>query len=334
MPSQFTIYSSGDAGGPGTMAGVAGDLIRILDAVLVNGYPGKAAAGWTQPVATSGNIACYKNASPANGGNGFGVVINDNGPNATATFKEAWATGWETVAGVGAPVGTGSGQFPTPAQLLTSGHVVIRKSNTADATGRAWVCFADSLTCYLFIADGSIANAYQAFWFGDFFSLNGSSDQYRCVIAGRAVENVGVANTTSSNMDCLGDGGSSAGTTLGLYVPRVFSGGGTSVPTMSVGSVSMSNAAAATVNVGLLQAPNGPDNAYYNPPIWVAQYGTFVLRGRYRGLYHTMHPLATFTDGQVINGAGDYAGKTFQVISKGVNNGMWIVETSATVETN
>ena len=70
--AQFTIYSSSDAGAdaPGPIAGVAGDLIRVLDKILVTGYTGKSAAGWSHPVATSGNIASYKNASPANSGNG------------------------------------------------------------------------------------------------------------------------------------------------------------------------------------------------------------------------------------------------------------------------
>ena len=168
---QFTIYNSGDVGGPGAIQGVAGDVLRILDACLVNGYAGHPAAGWTKPFANAGNIGCYKNASPANSGNGFGVVINDNGPNVTSTFKEAWATGWESVLGVGAPVGTGTGQFPTPAQLLATGHVVLRKSVSADATNRNWIIFADSLTFYLFILTGDLAGAYWWLWFGDFFSI-------------------------------------------------------------------------------------------------------------------------------------------------------------------
>ena len=140
----LNIYSSatGGAGNPGLLTGQVGDLLRVLDKVLVNGWTGVAAAGWTKPIANSGNIGCYQQGAGA----GFGVVVNDNGPNVTSTFKEAWATGWESIAGIGAPVGSGGGQFPVPAQLLTTGHVVWRKSTTADGTGRAWICFADALS--------------------------------------------------------------------------------------------------------------------------------------------------------------------------------------------
>src|SRR6267142_3788080 len=135
--SQFTQYSSLDASAP-VLSGSAGALLTVLDAILVNGYGSKSAAGWSKPIANAGSIGSYKNGT---GSTQLGLVINDNGANVTSTFKEAWATGWESVAGVGASVGSGTGQFPTPAQLLTTGHVVIRKSLTADATARNWVCF-------------------------------------------------------------------------------------------------------------------------------------------------------------------------------------------------
>jgi hypothetical protein len=335
--AQFTVYSSSDAGAgnPGLLVGTAGDLLRVLDLVLVNGWTGKVAAGWSKPVANSGNIGCYKNASTANGGNGFGLVINDNGPNVTSTTKEAWATGWESVAGVGAPVGSGSGQFPTPAQLLTSGHVVVRKSADT-STGRAWVCFADSLTFYFFVLSGDVAGAYQTLFFGDFFSLAGSGDAYRGFVYGRGSENIGTANTVTAHSDCLANG---SGTTanLGLYVPRSSTGGGTSIIGLPTGAVGCSITTTSTnpgPNIGTMQAPNSVDNAYYTPPIWLMQITGEILRGRFRGLYHTMHPLASFSDGQVITGAGDLSGKTLQVIKQGINGGLWLVETSNTLETN
>ena len=331
--AHFTVYSSGDAGGPGLMAGAAGDLIRILNAVLVNGYAGKAAAGWSQPVATAGNIACYKNASPANGGNGFGVVINDNGPNVTSTYKEAWATGWEAVAGVGSPVGSGTGQFPTAAQLLTTGHVVVRKSVAASAVGRSWICFADSLTFYLEIASGDAAGVYFPLWFGDFFSMGGAGDDYRCMILGRPGEN----SAAAASDDIIYPWNVVLANALGLFVPRAYGGGGSSVQMLKKGSEAMlalpigANGSAA---IGALQTPNGADGSYYLPPIWLGHPVINQLRGRFRGVYMSGHPLATFADGQVIAGAGDYAGKTLQAVSKTVTLAMWFFETSNTVETN
>ena len=58
------------------------------------------------------------------------------------------------------------------------------------------------------------------------------------------------------------------------------------------------------------------------------------MRGKYRGRYHLCHPAADFSDGQIIQGGGDFAGKTFMVIKLGPNNGMWALEISPTVPTN
>jgi hypothetical protein len=321
----FTVYNSSDAGAP-TLSGSAGDLIGVLDACLVDGFGAKVAAGWSHPVATASNIASYQQGS----GCGFGLVINDNGPNVTSTYKEAWATGWESVAGVGAPVGTGSGQFPTPAQLLTTGHTVIRKSATADATTRDWMVYADDATFILFIHSGDSVTLWGMFVFGDIYSLAGVADAYRCIILGRANENaaestVGIAGSTA----LLGTA------VAGHFIARTWGGTGSSITVGKFGDAS--KAPAATYLDGLVQTPNGPDTAYYLSPLWIGETGG-VVRGRLRGLYHICHPRASFSDGQTFSGANDYLGKTFEVrksIGTGGTTDLCIaVETSNTLETN
>src|SRR5258707_549206 len=156
MPtSQYVKYSSSDASGPGLITGAAGTAGFLLKTIFVGGYSGKTPAGWANPGAAARKILSFWNNFVT--GTAFCFFLNDNGPNATSTFKEAWATGWESIAGVGSPVGSGTGQFPTAAQLLTTGHVVLRKSATADATGRAWVAYADAYSVMLFIASGDAA---------------------------------------------------------------------------------------------------------------------------------------------------------------------------------
>jgi hypothetical protein len=59
-----------------------------------------------------------------------------------------------------------------------------------------------------------------------------------------------------------------------------------------------------------------------------------MQRGRFRGLYHTSHPLTSVVDGEVISGSGDYSGKIFQIIKQGSNGGFWTIEISNTLETN
>src|SRR5262249_46399380 len=71
-----------------------------------------------------------------------------------------------------------------------SAGIIIRKSNTADATARAWTIVADGSVFYLFIETGDLTQPTQAypFVFGDFFSYK-PSDPYRCIIIGRNQEN-------------------------------------------------------------------------------------------------------------------------------------------------
>ena len=340
--SQFTLYSSSDVSGPGLLTGQAGMLLALLDACLVNGYAGKSAAGWSKPYVNSGNIGCYKQGAGA----GFGLVINDNGPNVTSTYKEAWGTAWESVAGVGAPVGSGSGQFPTPAQLLTTGHTVWRKSTSADSAGRAWLLAADASTFYLWIATGDAVGAYYANFFGDAFSMAGASDAYRCVIVAGAAENAPSPTAGSYSCDLIA---ATINSQPGKFMARTVGGGGTSIlignignPSLTAGLVGSSYAAGLVLN-GALQTPNSADNSIYLSPIWVYESVGQLIRGRMRGLFQIGHPSTNFTDGQTFAGGGDYAGKAFRIVKTGpafVAGGtaayiaMWALEISATVETN
>ena len=60
----------------------------------------------------------------------------------------------------------------------------------------------------------------------------------------------------------------------------------------------------------------------------------FSLRGKFRGIYQVCHLAANFSDGQILTGGGDFAGKTFMIINHGPTGGFWAVETSPTVITN
>ena len=346
MASQFTIFSSSDVSGPGLLTGQAGTLLALLDACLVTGYAGHSVSpAWTKPVANSGNIGSYKQGAGA----GLGLVVNDAGPNGTSTYKEAWATAWESVAGVGSPVGSGSGQFPTAAQLLTSGHVVWRKSASADATGRSWVLAADSSTFYLWVSTGDSAGVYYHAGFGDVFSLKGSSDAYRCFIYGRGIENssAGLASASADWTDAIechaGTGGSTNNLSVGQpghFMARTVGGGGTSILITKKGDGSaatgsgQTNPPYASPLVGVFQTPNLADNALYLSPIWVVETSAVTVRGRMRGLFQICHPASAFADGHIFAGGGDFAGKSFLVVKGGVNGGFWAVETSGTVETN
>jgi hypothetical protein len=325
MASQFTVYASTDSGaiaGSITLNGNAGSLITVLDACLVNGYTGKAAAGWTKPVATASNITSYKQGAGAL----LGLVINDATPNGTSLGKEAWATGWESVAGVGSPVGSGTNQFPTAAQLLTSGHVVIRKSNATGTGAIAWIVVADSSTFYLFTFTTDVASVYYMFAFGDIYSHKNTTDTYRAIIMGRNLEND--TSVAAEGFDLFSAFNAAV---VGNYMARTYAGTGTS---LQVGKHGDSVKGSATSYLGTGQYTNGPDASMYISPIWVCESAGPLIRGRLRGLYMPLHAISNFTDGQTFSGSGDYAGKTFLAIKQSRNSGVILIDTSATVETN
>jgi hypothetical protein len=328
MPtSQFTIYSSTDVGGPGYLNGRTGSLITVLDACLVNGYSGKPAAGWSKPFATTSSVSTYKQGS----GSRFTVLINDSGPNATPLGKEAWATGWEYLSASTAPVGTGSGQFPLPAQLLTTGHTVIRKSASADSVLRPWVLYADASTFYLFVVTGD-SSGYYMFMFGDIYSLSGSSDLYRCMIIGRQIED----NGASQYADLLNPY-MTATNLLGHFIARTAGGGGAGSTVVSKIADKSREASGINSNYAIgacsLPCPNPTDNAIYIGPIWIVENSAY-LRGRLRGMYCACHAVSNFADGQCFQGSNQYAGKSFKVVKPSETSGMFVMETSATVETN
>ena len=320
--SQFTIYTSSDLNGPGLLTGQTGSLIKLLDACLINGYTSKSAAGWTRPLptisASAGGapcLACYKQGS----GSGLTLFINDCGPNTTAGSREAWACGFESIVGLTGSIGsgviftgsygngTGNGQFPTPAQSLTTGHLVWRKSTTNDTAGRQWILFADASTLYIFMSSADTTGAYMSGWFGDLFSLAGSADLYKCMIQGRTVENSGVYNN-----ETVGSCSALSAINGGLYVARTWGGGGFSTQLSKQGDLGLSVGSA--LFDGLVPTPNGTDSSLYIAPIRAGEYPSQHIRGRFRGLFQCCHPKVSFSDGQVISGAGDYAGKVFQSV--------------------
>jgi len=334
--AQFTIYKSSDSGAP-TFYGTTGSVVALLDACLVNGYGTKPGAGWSKPFAnTSSFTSSFAQAvggwrQPT--GSQLYLFVNDGGPNGTALYKEAWATGWEILVSPSASVantcGSGSGQFPVPPQLLTTGHVVIRKSTTSDSSSlRQWVVAADSSSFYMFIATGDTANMYYGFGFGDIYSYVGvgNADPYKCAIIGRNAENTAAAgNDGFDTFNVLNTA------TIGSFLPRAFTGLGASITTGKHGDGIKGSA---TTWLGNIPFPNAIDSALYVSPVWMTEASSSYIRGQLRGIYQVLHPIANFTDGQTFAGALDFTGKTFQVFKTTPNNGIYAIETSNTLLTN
>ena len=369
--SQFTIYSSSDVNGPGPLFGATGSLNKVLEYCLISGSVSKVAAGWSHPIANSssaaGDSTVYAAYRPASGSR-MTLFVNDNATNVSATSTEAMLTGWENMTSLcpavayNVNVGGGTGQFPTPAQALTTGHVACRKSVTADTTTqRYWVAFADAYTMYLCIQPGDAENTYNCIAFGDIFSFAGAADAYRCLLIGRGTENaaggynviysgttvVGYDNFAASVGYFISNGGLPEGYTYipltGHYMPRTSGGGGTSINVgktfdfskgVTSGYSGASNSYGLIPMYGFLQTPNGADNSLYLSPVTIHEPSSRGLRGRMRGFWFVAHSSANFADGQTFAGGGDYAGKSFMIVKTDCTGGFFAMETSNTVETN
>lgn len=328
-----TIYKSTDASAP-VLTGQVGSLITLLDAVLVNGYGAKVAAGWTKPF-TGTNLAAYRMAVT---GSGHYLRVDDNGPNTTAGAREAQARGAESMSAIS----TQTGPFPTTSQLGVSG-IPIRKSATADATARSWKIVADDKTFYLFQRCGDFSG-YTGFMFGDFFSLK-AADAYRSMIIGRSVQNSNTddvdrlnqlnLNTTTSAL------GNAATTIAGHYIPRAWNENAT-LGAQLVGKHGDGVKGSFVYNTGQLAGivayPNQPDNSLMLSQVWVHEDNgsTITVRGRLRGFWHMLHPVGvSINEGDTFAGTGPLAGKSFEVIGPTVDGlGKYVMETSNTWETN
>lgn len=329
------LYKSTDASAP-VLTGAVGSLVALLDAILVNGYGSKTAAGWSKAF-TGTNKASYRMVTTGN--TGFYLDVDDSGPGAHGA-REARMRGYEAMTAVA----TGTNPFPTVAQ--SSFGAICRKSNTADATARPWFCIADGSVFYLFIETGDFANPTytMAFSFGDFFSYK-SGDTYNCAIIGRSQE-----ASTNDFADCVGQllsnllSNTSTGTLAMHFLARSYTGTGGSQQFGKFSAIWATNGSSSTGNsrtpMGSSNAqmpyPNGPDQSLLMAPVFINQGGN--VRGYMKGLWAPGHP-QPLAHGDTFTGTGSMSAKSFIALnimgdqsnqSSTVTKGQLFVETSDT----
>jgi len=201
-----------------------------------------------------------------------------------------------------------------------------------------WTIFADSYTMYGFFMTGDIStySGYMSMWFGNIYSLAGSSDAYRCIIHGRNAVNTAGGSQTVDNMDMLGDLSVNSNNSSGMFIARNAFGVGTSTSCNKMGDGSKYSTTAGSMQSaeGNGVCPNPGDNSFCIAPLTVWEHSTLVIRGRLRGLWHWGHQQLSLADGEIISGSNSQFGKLFKKVGPGVNSGMWLVEISNTVETN
>lgn len=329
--SQFTIYQSGDYGAP-SLTGITGSFLTLLNSCLYTGYGSKPSAGWLKPLPDTASYGMLTQPT----GSGFSIFIKDTGPGAAAG-REARISGWEAITTIDNGNVTGSNPFPTAVQqpFGSAGAVIVRKSTSADTVQRSWVLIADSSSFYFFDqAESATQTYYWGYAFGDIYSYNTGSDLYKCMIVGKTAE-----NDISTLYEAFDDVSLIQNTCQGSYLARTYNGSGTSIKFGKHGdSCKNSNYLSGwVIFIGFQMYPNGPDNGLYMTPIYITEGNgtTGFVRGIMRGLYLISHREYCFADGQLFNGSGDFAGKTFRILrTTGQGCGVLAIETSNTVDTN
>lgn len=302
MANQFTIYKSTDASAPVLNAGSAGSIIALLDACLVNGYGSKAAAGWSKAFSGT-NKAVYR----APSGIRHYFRIDNSGAAQTNPV-----TGYESMS----DVDTGTHQY-------FAGYLLNGLINPA-----TWVLAADAVT-FILLIDATGGTYYGIYW-GEFYSFV-SNDSYRGILR------AGTNTTVSSGNETLDVLATSVATpTAGAYIDRGHTGVGAAVQASITGDSNKSGGST-TLNGSSLPFPNPADGGAYISPVWISDPTTAPangLRGRLRGFWQWLHPIAGVSNGDTISGTGDLSGRSFLIVKQSAHSGIYLIETSATLETN
>jgi hypothetical protein len=319
----WTLYKSTDASAP-TLSGTAGSLLTLLDAILVDGYGTKPAAGWTEAY-TGTNKRVYRMGS----GRLMGYVRILDDASGAAGAKEGFISVNESMSSV---------DTATDTIISASGNdLPIRKSDTADGTARPWVCVADGRTFILVICANStsLASVGTLTYAGEIFSFV-PNDNYNLAVMGRFTKNSATYNTTteaSVNANGQATFASDSGhyiarDSTGIYKQRAFS------------KAPLFASATGYIN-GPFAFPNPADGGAILGPLYVRDSepsGGETLRGRLRGMWSSGHGNTQFglSPGGEFSGTGDWAGKTFLApMNCGETaGGHFVLETSDTVPSN
>ena len=130
---------------------------------------------------------------------------------------------------------------------------------------------------------------FSDFWFGDVFSLRGETDLYRCIIAGRTIENSNAGNSELNDAITTTSPPISGVGINGIYMARTWGGGGTSIKVNLIGDYSLVSTNANNTQLpmnSILQMPNGPDGSVYLAPLRVFESGFFIRNYYYITNYY------------------------------------------------
>lgn len=279
------FYESTDASAP-ALTGENGSLIAVLDAILVDGYGAKAAAGWTKPYSGT-NLAVYQSAT------GRLLHVQDDGARISAAFARirgaTSATGAEVADLVGAHPSTGNATWG--------------KTAAANTTERAWKAAATADQIWFFQSTGQTIDGYGVWhpWFAGYFMPSIPGDNGNFMVIGYH----GTATVTNVNFSTAIQHAFTATATASVNAPgglaRNFDDTSSSVDAGYLSSSAEGQGSAGTTVPGFASVvphPSPSQGGLPASPVFVYETGGVrYLRGQLPGIYMPLVKISTHTAG-------------------------------------
>lgn len=295
-----TVYRSDDGSAP-VISGQTSALRLALNAILVDGYGAKAAAGWTKAYEDAGShLVAYRQG----GGAQKYLALTDS------------ATQISTLRGYNAmsAVDTGIGSFP---RFSTGTAMQCRKSVTADSTARPWICYATDTTFYLIIFGnqttiGSFDGGDAHLGFGDMVPIL-DYGQNTFIIAASDTS----TTSTTATVTRQGLSGNFDSSPYALLSGRM---GGADYPFPVYKGARTAWTATISGSTSNLPAYPDPATGMLNiAPFYLTNQEVLnvLVLGRVPGLWCLLHPYTSFTSLDTFSGTGNLAGRTFQIVKTG-----------------
>lgn len=268
--------------------------------ILASTASGKAAAGW-QLAYTGTNTRSYR----ARFGARMSLGVDDS-----ALAYNTRVRGFETMTAAGVAVGSGTGPFPTDAQV--SGGLFAQKTDNTAGT-RAWQAYADDRTLYM-SCDVNNGGQHNQWGFGDFVSYK-SGDAYNAFICGKTSS---VTSAAGNQLGILTSGFDA--TVAGWYVPRPYSQAGSSQVVGCKGDLARAsqpfNGYGATPNSDVQAWPSTIDGSVHLARLMLQE--PSGIRGHFRGMWQCCHIWTTMNGAGVayydtFAGSGSISSRTFRL---------------------
>ncbi len=314
-------YFSTDPDAP-ELNGLAGSLIAVLDACLVNGYGAKPPLGWTKEHAGE-NKAAYRQVAKLGYGQYY-LRVRDDAPNGTQLGRTAIMSGYESMSSVD----EGINIFPRSGQSMSPTY--LRKSATANGVTRQWLLVGDERTFYLMTYSEDVAGYSFGFAFGDFYSIV-PGDRWNCLIHGRN-------EATGATFNTYGFGGCRQTTPYQMFLARSMYGETISKTASAIPDGRFQTSTQTVLGNGILAHPQS-NGAVVLTPVYLNDSDStsqIQIRGRYRGVWNWGHAESNAPNWGTLVGSGELEGRTFLFAKvNSVNaNGVVTFETSDTWESN